>query len=261
MATDVQVLDALAAASALGPFFALDTDPPPATSADGAPIWRPFSDLTDDADVTRARIAAIRTGIAERGGLPLEEVPPRAAASLAHLGLASRLISPVLGTALLGGIVPDLGGLWWRDVLGPVPLTLPEPTGTAVAHDDPAAVADALSTQLSTGPVAALTTAIAATGGVSQRLLWGNVASAAAGAVKMLGAAAPAHAAVALAVGTRLVAQEPLDGVGTFAGTAFRRSTCCLYYQVPGGGYCGDCVLLGRQTPTDSRGGGATSGR
>ncbi len=261
MAADARVLDALAAASELGPFFALDTDVPPATSADGAPTWRPFSDLTDDADVTRARIAAIRTGIAERGGLPLEDVPPRAAASLAHLGLASRLISPVLGAALLRGVVPDLRGLWWRDVLGPVPLTLPHPGGTEVAGDDPVAVADALSAQWAAGPVAALTTAIAAAGGVSSRLLWGNVASAAAGAVKMLAAASPQHGAVALAVGNRLVAQAPLDGAGTFTGPAFRRSTCCLYYQVPGGGYCGDCVLLGRQTPTDSRGGGATSGR
>ncbi|MEU7551440.1 (2Fe-2S)-binding protein [Streptomyces sp. NPDC044571] len=24
---------------------------------------------------------------------------------------------------------------------------------------------------------------------------------------------------------------------------AFVRRSCCLYYKVPGGGFCGDCVL------------------
>lgn len=238
--------DALAAAAGLGPFFVLETDPPPATIADGAPAWRPFADLTDDRAVTDARIDAIRAGIAERGRLPLDAVPRRAAASLAHLGLCSRLISPSLGAAMLGGVVPDLRGLWWRDVLGPVPMTLPEPRGSAVDAANPAAVADALSGQLQDGPVAALTAAIASAGGVSLRLLWGNVASAAAGSVRMFAGASPAHAAAALEVGRRLVSRAPLLATGEWSGTVFRRSTCCLYYKVPGGGYCGDCVLVGR---------------
>jgi hypothetical protein len=238
--------DALAAAAELGPFFVLETDPPPATVADGAPPWRPFADLTDDPAVTNARIDAIRLGIAERGRLALDAVPRRAAASLAHLGLCSRLISPSLGSALLGGVVPDLRGLWWRDVLGPVPMTLPGAQGDEVDADDPIAVADALSVQLQVGPVAALTAAIATAGAVSSRLLWGNVASAAAGAVRMFASASPAHAPVAYAVGHRLVEQVPLTRTGDWTGTAFRRSTCCLYYKVPGGGYCGDCVLPAR---------------
>ena len=238
--------EALAAASALGPFFALDTDMPPAATAADAPPWRSFADLTDDPAVTRARIDAIRAGIAERGGLPLIDVPPRAAASLAHLGLVSRLVSPSLGAALLGGLVPDLDGLYWRDVLGPVPLTLPDPRGTGVDAADADAVATALSAQLTNGPVARLGEAVRAVGAVSLRVLWGNVASAAAGAVQMLGSASPGHAPIAQAVGQRLLERMPLTGTGAFTGTAFRRSTCCLYYRVPGGGYCGDCVLLGR---------------
>jgi hypothetical protein len=235
---------ALAAAAALGPFFVLETDPPPHSTADGAPPWRAFTDLTDDPAVTRARIEAIRAGIAERGRMPVERVPHRAAASLAHLGLVSRLISPSLGAALLGAIVPDLGGLWWRDVLGPVPLTLPDARGDAVDAADPDAVAAALSRQLANGPVARLGAAIGAAGGVSEQILWGNVASAAAGAVRMLSAASPAHAELAYAVGVRMVDRAPLIGTGAFTGTAFRRTTCCLYYKVPGGGYCGDCVLV-----------------
>lgn len=241
---------ALAAAAALGPFFVLETDPPPTSSADGAPPWRSFAELTDDPGVTRARIAAIRAGIADRGRMPVDDVSPRAAASLAHLGLVSRLFSPSLGAALLGGVVPDLEGLWWRDVLGPVPMTLADPRGEAIDAGDAEAVAAALARGLVDGPVAQLTAAIGAEGKVSARVLWGNVASAAAGSVRMLSSASPAHAETAFAVGRHLINQAPLVGLGAFAGPAgpamFRRSTCCLYYRIPGGGYCGDCVLEGR---------------
>jgi hypothetical protein len=242
--------DALAAAAVLGPFFVLETDPPPAATADGAPPWRPFADLTDDLEVTRARIEAIRNGIAERAGLGVEEVPLRAAASLAHLGLVARLVSPSLGAALLGGVVPDLDGLYWRDVLGPVPLTLPDPHGLAVDPLDPEEVAVVLSRQLADGPAARLGASIGSVGRVSPRVLWGNLASATAGAVRMLAAGSPAHAEVAYAVGRRLLDRAPLTGTGAFSGVRpgaeFRRTSCCLYYRVPGGGYCGDCVLLGR---------------
>ncbi len=246
-----EVARALAAAAGAGPFFVLETDPPPTSVAAGTPPWRSFADLTGDPTVTNARIEAIRAGIAERGRLAVEEVPHRAAASLAHLGLVARLVSPPLGAALLGGVVPDLDGpLYWRDVLGPVPLTLSEPGGRAVDPADTEAVAGALAELLTTGPVSRLGAAIGAAGGVSAQILWGNVASATAGAVTMLAAAAPARAAAAYAVGAALVARDPLTGTGAFSdtvgGTAFRRTSCCLYYKVPGGGYCGDCVLAAR---------------
>lgn len=139
--------------------------------------------------------------------------------------------------------MPDLDGLWWRDVLGPVPLTLPDARGDAA---DPDAVAAALSRQLADGPVAGLGAAIGAAGGVSEQILWANVASATAGAVRMLAGASPTHARVAYEVGERMVDRAPLSGTGAFTGAAFRRSTCCVYYKVPGGGYCGDCVLPDR---------------
>ena len=51
----------------------------------------------------------------------------------------------------------------------------------------------------------------------------------------------------------RLLAREPLLGTGTFdhrpddggprPGWSFTRTSCCLFYRVPGGGLCGDCVL------------------
>ncbi|MGQ0623761.1 MAG: (2Fe-2S)-binding protein [Sporichthyaceae bacterium] len=251
------LLAALDAAAAAGPFFHLETDLPSRPAgvvADGpvvageAPTWRPFSELVTDPAIARARIRAIRAGIAERGRLDPDSVPGRSAASLAHLGLVSRLVSPVLGAAILGCVVPQLrsAGLYWRDVLGPVPLRAPQLDGVEVKPADPARIADLLTVELRAGPVADLGAAIGAVGAVSPKVLWGNVASALAGAARML-VAAGADPGVLSAVLSRLLAQGPLTGTGGYvAGAGFRRNSCCLYYRVPGGGYCGDCVLTPR---------------
>jgi ferric iron reductase protein FhuF len=139
----------------------------------------------------------------------------------------------------------DATTLWWRDVLGAVPLALPEPRGRPVDAD----VVAALAAGLADGPVAALTEVMAANG-VSRKVLWGNVASAVAGARSALVAAAPDRASSILATVQALFDVEPLVGTGAFGGgmqpREFRRNSCCLYYRVPGGGYCGDCVLPGR---------------
>ena len=68
---------------------------------------------------------------------------------------------------------------------------------------------------------------------LSPRLLWGNVASAlhAAPRVLALPAARPWAA--------EMLQMMPLKG--EMLGD--RRATCCLFYEVPGGGLCGDCVL------------------
>jgi ferric iron reductase protein FhuF len=44
-----------------------------------------------------------------------------------------------------------------------------------------------------------------------------------------------------------LLSTAPMSGTGSLSvGWGFRRRSCCLYYRVPGGGICGDCVLVGR---------------
>jgi hypothetical protein len=231
------VLDTLANA---GPFFALDLDPPPATPSSDGPAWRRFTELTDNPDVLRARVAAVRAAVAERGGLRVEEVDPRAAASLMHLGATARLVSPVLGAVVLAGVLLELGAasLWWRDVLGPVPLAAPGLRGRPADVADAGPVAEALTG----GPAAALVEAVA-TLGVSRRVLWGNLASAGAGALTMLRQTAPIGPGAVLDFGTRLFAQPGLATAGRYGPAGFRRNSCCLYYRVPGGGYCGDCVL------------------
>ncbi len=65
----------------------------------------------------------------------------RVAASVTHLGVAARLISPVLGMAVLLGRVPrmDPAEVRWQPVLGgPLPLSLPA-SALAGAGTSPAA--------------------------------------------------------------------------------------------------------------------------
>jgi iron complex transport system ATP-binding protein len=40
-----------------------------------------------------------------------------------------------------------------------------------------------------------------------------------------------------------LCADERLSDAIVFSDAGYRRTSCCLYYRVPGGGLCGDCVL------------------
>ncbi|HEX3828293.1 MAG TPA: (2Fe-2S)-binding protein [Sporichthyaceae bacterium] len=243
------IATALDACAAAGPFFVLDTDPPTGSATDAsAPPWRRFCALTEDPAVLGQRVDAVARAVADRAGIEPARVDRRSAASLVHLGLAARLVCPPLGTALLGGMLLDLDGsrLWWRDVLGPVPLALPEATGRSIGSAEVATVVAALAADLSSGPMAALVEAVAALG-VSRKVLWGNVASAVAGARVGLVAAAPEHAPRIRATVEGLLEGGAFAGVGTFSGPAqaraFRRNSCCLYYRVPGGGYCGDCVL------------------
>jgi hypothetical protein len=81
-------------------------------------------------------------------------------------------------------------------------------------------------------------------------VLRGNIASALAGAAGMLAGSFPDRAETAGQLTARVLALGPLRGTGEFvqpdASQPRRflvRRSCCLYYRVPGGGTCGDCVL------------------
>lgn len=91
---------------------------------------------------------------------------------------------------------------------------------------------------------------------VSPRVLWGNAASSVAGALGALAATAAVPADVCRTAGDVLLDLTPLSGTGAFAHPAgaarplqFRRSSCCLYYRLPGAGLCPDCVLHRRPAP------------
>ncbi|ORA18531.1 (2Fe-2S)-binding protein [Mycobacterium arosiense] len=159
----------------------------------------------------------------------------RIAASLVHLGHATRLWSPVLACAVGHGVIPDLDDLQRAD--DDARLRLPGPVGKPVDSTDTLyrAVVEEHLQPLAAGLRVNLAPA----------LLAGNVASALVGAARALVAARP-DLRPAIAGMT-----ESLLGTGVLAGSGvitapplgFRRRSCCLFYRLPGGSLCGDCVL------------------
>ena len=263
--------------AALGPFFAVRTGGVPPGRPPRDEGYVPFADVHDGSTAAldrRIDVVAGRLGTRER----------RVAASTVHLGLCARLWSAALGSAALTGRVPDLaaGRLWWNpERTAPDDLWLPAgPDGTET--DDgrtggtetdgertdggrtdvggpggPGACAHGLRAAVVTGHLAPLHDAVRAACRLPAALLWGNAGSALAGSLRVLDGWCREHhrpeAAERAAAWTReLLAAPPLDTAGTLAPPAadgpphFRRRTCCLYYRVPGGGLCGDCVLPAR---------------
>ncbi|MTD59145.1 (2Fe-2S)-binding protein [Amycolatopsis pithecellobii] len=230
--------------STLGPYFAVDHHPARA----GVPApWRTFDELITGQDTVRERVTTVRSGLAAMGGLPAGAIEPRVAASVAHLGIAARLVSPLLAAAVGSGIVLDLtpGETWWQPVAGgPVPVSIRWPQ-RETAPDLETGVARVLD-----GPVRALGDAFARLS-VSRQTLWGNVASAVHGAATMLDRERPQWTVRTRALTAALRGCEPLAGTGDVdAAGRFRRRSCCLIYRAApdkAGPVCGDCVLATRR--------------
>lgn len=228
-------------AAAVGPFFSLRTRAGAPRELGFLPFAEVYREGVSPALSHRVETVATRLGTAER----------RVAVSLAHQGLAGRLWSIALGPAVLAGDVPDLAAdtLWWHpDRSTPDELWLPAPTAlTSTTGED-------LTTRLEAAVLhqhlVSLHRALNAISPVSPRVLWGNAASALVGTLRVLhswcsgtGRREAAERAVTLAAS--LLDTAPLRGTGAFdpVTPAFSRRSCCLYYRVPGGGLCGDCVL------------------
>ncbi len=238
----------------VGPFFAVRTGPGE-TGADGggsaddgprAHGYRPLAELY--ATDPRRAVHPVRERAADVAGrLGTPEL--RVGASLAFQGLAARLWSVALGAAVLAGRVPDMAAdrVWWNPALSaPNDLWLPHPSALPDSDD----LAGQLAGTVLAGHLVPLHRATREACPVSGGLLWGNAGSALAGSLRVLhtwcvarGRTAEARSALDL---TARLFQEPLlSGTGTLdAGdVSFVRRSCCLYYRVPGGGLCGDCVL------------------
>ncbi len=233
----------------LGPYFAVRAHPP------GRPWpapWRPLSTLLDSPDDLRQRIAEVRCALA--ADRPADAVEFRVAASVTHLGVAARLISPVLGTAVLLGRVlrMDPAEVHWQPVLGgPLPLSVPASALAGRGHQpgegQPGAgqLASELRRTLLQGPVRALT-GITAAMSVSPIVLQGNIASAVNAAAAMIATARPELATAAAAIRRALLSAPELAGTWTSGAAGFRRRSCCLIYRAAPGAtpaVCGDCVL------------------
>ncbi|MFF3543937.1 (2Fe-2S)-binding protein [Streptomyces platensis] len=256
--------------AALGPFCAFETH---ADGSDLTPPWRKLSELAVEGNsALRERVASVRASLAANYGRPPEAVELRVAASVAHLGLVARVISPALGLAALHGLPSrplTLGDLRWGSALGGAfRLSLPLEAVTPVAaesvrHDCAAGSGtrpvSTLAEDLLAGPVQDLVAAFAPFS-VSRHILWGNVASAVNGAATGITAAAPSLAHPARAAALTFLQHPRLRNTHTLNphNARFTRRSCCLIYRAAPGGagaLCGDCVLL------HGRGGAGRSGR
>ncbi|MGV4926963.1 (2Fe-2S)-binding protein [Streptomyces sp. BHT-5-2] len=233
--------ETLSHTATVGPFFSVRTNAGAPREQGFLPLPELYRQDSSPALHKRVEVVAARLGTTEQ----------RVAASLVHQGLAGRLWSIALAPAALAGRVPDLGDdtLWWHPARSvpdefwlPAPTTRPSPPEEDLTSRLRAAVVQ--------GHLVPLQRAISTVCPISPRLLRGNAASALVGALRVLdgwcrrtGRKEAAERAVAL---TAAVLDDPLlRGSGTLdpAVPQFSRRSCCLYYRVPGGGLCGDCVL------------------
>ncbi len=180
----------------------------------------------------------------EKVGQVLHAPEVRIAVSVAQQGLAARLWSVALGCAALYDRIPDLDPRllhWDPDGSAPDDLWL------SAVRPLPAD-AETLADVVLRGHLQPLTESLHARHRVAKGLLWGNAASALAGAARQLETWARTHGRSAAGARARqitagLLAHPLLAGTGILTGTAFRRRSCCLYYRAPGGGVCGDCCF------------------
>lgn len=231
----------------IGPFFVLETPGPEDRAA-----WVPFAGLQAEPGQLGDRIAQVRDALG---------ADDRVGASIAFQGLVARLVAAPLAAVVLHAVLPDPSGTSRRpDGDDPWAPGLPDVTGTPTPDPalDPAGAAALLSGALLDGLVAPLVDTVRSIVPVSAHVLWGNVASSLSGAGRVLDPARPAARPALLGVLDALLARRPLDGTGRLLRLeedrpdtewAFRRRSCCLYYRIPGGGTCADCVL----TPARSR--------
>ncbi|MEO6700782.1 MAG: hypothetical protein ABI140_03025 [Jatrophihabitantaceae bacterium] len=188
------------------------------------------------------RIDATRAALASSSGRAVEW---RVAGSIFEVGLLARVISPLLAIALLRNEIvhPQLAELHWQPAGGG--LRLSRPDGCArTAVTDSGELAREFGRLVLAGPVAELVAAIGSACQLSDRIGWGNVASAINGATIVLRTVRPALAGPANQLAAAILAVPPLQLAGSEVGPAFRRDSCCLLYRVTGRqAVCADCVL------------------
>jgi ferric iron reductase protein FhuF len=171
----------------------------------------------------------------------------RVAASLVVLGYAARLVGPPVAVFLRDGLLVETrpaavrfgfaAGRGFR-------LALAAPAGWT---GDPDALVARWRRDTLDDHLAGVIAAVRRDTQVAAALLWGNVASGLLGALATLVRAAAVAPERCLSFATAALADGPLAGTGSVRLTdgrlAFRRRSCCLYYRLPGGGYCGDCCF------------------
>jgi FhuF-like iron-sulfur protein len=199
--------------------------------------------LSDDAMVA-AFVDRTRSAIAASTNCHRSLIPLRLAASSFQLNVVSRLISPAVGAAAAFGMVPLLTptSVRWYTTGHHTPQF-----GVAgldwVLAPTPSRAAEVMSRSILATVVGPLADTLRSTASLSTHVSWGNAISAANGAVTVMSMSRPDLEPTGRALVRALLDTGSLTGTGRFAGGQFVRRSCCLFYQAPGGGLCGDCVL------------------
>lgn len=251
--TDVDAAAVLTRIGEVSPYFRLEID------EGSAPLAEFYAD--DD---------AIRSAV-RRVGLAMGTEEFRTAASTFHIGVVARLWSITLGAMVLTGtrVVLDPARIFYSPTSTGITLSTEFPQVEALdlrARAADGTISGAAATgaahALQDGHLGALAAGLGRAGSIARPMLRGNTVATVFGAGRMidrhLGRSAPPEFTgpalpepvlpAARGPGWRsaliTAASEPLAGAAEFdAAGGYRRRSCCLYYRVPGGGLCGDCVL------------------
>jgi siderophore-iron reductase FhuF len=242
-AAGADVVAALTRAGSGNPLLGVGLD-----SERGVPADR----LCVPGDDDGGRLSGTAADLLDRIATRLGGCERRVAASMVVLGYSARLVGPAVSMLLREDMLLDLRPSNVRFDYDPrwgFSLNLVRP---AAWRGDRTAMLSAWCQVVLDEHLRAVIDAVRAVVPVAAALLWGNVASGLAGALRALAnSATAASAAVPVdrcyADGLRLLEYGPLRGSGDLAirsgRLSFVRRSCCLYYRLPGGGRCGDCPL------------------
>jgi hypothetical protein len=231
-------VNGLLAAAELGGFFEFELRP-------NVEDWVPLTTMVTEPSAVALRVHRIRVDLSDRAGIPVDDVEPRVATSLMQLGLAARVVSPAGACLLTSGWIPHLTPerlLWLDQLRNPAPFALSAVVGQPMP-DLGAAAAALIDLVVEPVPVS-LATSTRSVVRLSDRVLWENVASALAAATVLIARERPETTPQASELLAHLVGRLRLDGLGRLDKQGqFHRRSCCLYYRLPGAGFCEDCVL------------------
>lgn len=218
--------DLLRAVAVFGDYFAVVDQP--------VGGWPTLATLAADADALNERVSETRAALAAQCRHGVEQIQPRVAASVWFLGCAARIVSPPFAVAVASGQLPRLSAeCVWAPPSGPCAMRANDGTRSHDLYDI-----------VLVGLIEPLVRSVQATFAVSPQVLWGNVASSLDGAATVIGLTRPDLFSVAQTVVEGLLGEPLLVNAGSYDDGRFRRNNCCLYYRLPNGGLCGDCVLL-----------------
>ncbi|MGB3482982.1 MAG: (2Fe-2S)-binding protein [Mycobacterium sp.] len=233
--TAVDGTEILTRIARLGDYFTLDTD----TGEE----WQPVANLLDHGYLAES-VDRTRAAIAQWAGCEPQKIPLRVASSSFQLGIASRLLSPTIGAASTFAAVPLLtaDSVRWTTTASHSPRFGVAVCGWSTTPTTVSAAA-AISASLIHEILQPLNEALRSVTALSRKVMWGNVMSAANGAVTVMALSQPQYESRGRELVRALMETENLSGTARFEHNKFVRRSCCLFYLAPNSGLCGDCVL------------------